>query len=188
VRDHLTEIPPFRWVIAFALCQYYISSLIVADWQLHYIIQNFKRFPHEISMAQRASPPPPMMDALQVYMIRLWSKLCLTDRVHETLRVLLIRSLFCHYTGSSAYRILRSWPIMTKQTVLYVSFWGGSQIASELLACWQDVYRRRSMLNLFLYTKRSAVAEMGDRGHNRHGPKRGGRAAVPLSRGSWVPI
>jgi len=28
--------------------------------------------------------------------------------------------------------------------------------------------------------KSSAVAEMGDRGHNRHGPKRGG-AAVPLS-------
>jgi len=33
----------------------------------------------------------------------------------------------------------------------------------------------------------SAVAEMGDRGENRHGPKRGG-ADVPLSRGSWVPI
>jgi len=29
--------------------------------------------------------------------------------------------------------------------------------------------------------KSSAVAEMGDRGHNGHGPKRGG-AAVPLSR------
>jgi len=29
--------------------------------------------------------------------------------------------------------------------------------------------------------KSSAVAEMGDRGHNRHGPKRGGGAAVPLS-------
>jgi len=29
--------------------------------------------------------------------------------------------------------------------------------------------------------KSSAVAEMGDRGHNRHGPKRGG-AAVHLSR------
>jgi len=27
---------------------------------------------------------------------------------------------------------------------------------------------------------------MGDRGHNRHGPKRGG-AAMLLSRGSWVP-
>ena len=30
--------------------------------------------------------------------------------------------------------------------------------------------------------KSSAVAEMGDRGHNRHGPKEGGGAAVPLSR------
>jgi len=28
----------------------------------------------------------------------------------------------------------------------------------------------------------SAVAEMGDRGHNRHGSKIGGGAAVPLSR------
>ena len=33
--------------------------------------------------------------------------------------------------------------------------------------------------------KSLAVAEMGDRGHNRHGPKRGG-AAVPF-RGSWDP-
>ena len=31
----------------------------------------------------------------------------------------------------------------------------------------------------FTLYKSSAVAEMGDRGHNRHGPKRGG-AAVPL--------
>jgi len=35
--------------------------------------------------------------------------------------------------------------------------------------------------------KSSAVAEMGDRGHNRHGPKRGGGAAVPLSRGELGP-
>jgi len=32
------------------------------------------------------------------------------------------------------------------------------------------------------HNKSSAVAEMGDRGHNRYGPKRGGGAAVPLSR------
>jgi len=38
-----------------------------------------------------------------------------------------------------------------------------------------------------LTNKSSAVAEMGDRGHNRLGPKRG-RAAVPFSRGSWVPL
>jgi len=35
--------------------------------------------------------------------------------------------------------------------------------------------------NLSKYHKSSAVAEMGDRGHNRNGPKRGG-GAVPLSR------
>jgi len=36
--------------------------------------------------------------------------------------------------------------------------------------------------------KSSALAEMGDRGYNRHGPKRGGGAAVPLLWGSWVPV
>jgi len=34
---------------------------------------------------------------------------------------------------------------------------------------------------LYLHNKSSAVAEMGDRDHNRHGPKRGG-GAVPLLR------
>ena len=34
--------------------------------------------------------------------------------------------------------------------------------------------------------KSSAVAEMGDRGHNRHGPKRGG-CAVPLSCSAGIP-
>jgi len=44
------------------------------------------------------------------------------------------------------------------------------------------------MLNKDEYNKSSAVAEMGDRGHNRHGTKRE-EAAVPLSRGgSWVPV
>ena len=32
----------------------------------------------------------------------------------------------------------------------------------------------------------SVVGDMGDRGHNRHLPKRGG-AAVPLSRGAGTP-
>jgi len=36
--------------------------------------------------------------------------------------------------------------------------------------------------------KSSAVAEMGDRGHNRHGPKIGWGWACPVSRGSWVHI
>jgi len=35
--------------------------------------------------------------------------------------------------------------------------------------------------------KSSAVAEMGDRGHNRHGPKIGGGASVPLLRGAGTP-
>ena len=39
----------------------------------------------------------------------------------------------------------------------------------------------------FLTNKSSAVAEMSDRSHNRHGPKTAGRAAVPLSRGELGP-
>jgi len=45
--------------------------------------------------------------------------------------------------------------------------------------------RSRAFLGDRLYNS-SAVAEMGDRGHNRHGPKRGG-AAVPLSQGGAGP-
>ena len=37
-----------------------------------------------------------------------------------------------------------------------------------------------------LFNKSSAVAEMGDRGHNRHGPKEGG-GVVPLSRSAGNP-
>jgi len=47
--------------------------------------------------------------------------------------------------------------------------------------------RERSVLSLIaLFYKSSAVAQMGDRGHNRHGPKRGGRLC-PF-RGSWDPV
>jgi len=44
---------------------------------------------------------------------------------------------------------------------------------------------RQQFLGDRLY-KSSAVAEMGDRGHNRHGPKRGG-GAVPLLRSAGNP-
>ena len=35
--------------------------------------------------------------------------------------------------------------------------------------------------------KSSAVAEMGDRGQNRHGPKRGGGCCAPFA-GRWDPV
>ena len=44
-RDYMREIPPSRWVIG--LSQHplsAISSLIVADWPLRYILQNFTGF------------------------------------------------------------------------------------------------------------------------------------------------
>jgi len=46
------------------------------------------------------------------------------------------------------------------------------------------------MVSLFhraTINKSSAVAEMGDHGHNRHGPKRGGGGAVPLLRSAGNP-
>jgi len=58
-------------------------------------------------------------------------------------------------------------------------------------ACWWQTLWTRTVKFLYIciirfirtfYDKSSAVAEMGDREHNRHGPKRG-RAAVHLSRG-----
>jgi len=45
VRDHLTEIPPSRWVIGLSQHPSAINALIVADWPLHYILQNFTGFP-----------------------------------------------------------------------------------------------------------------------------------------------
>ena len=37
------------------------------------------------------------------------------------------------------------------------------------------------------YNKSSAIAEMGDRGHNRHGPKRGGGCCAPFAE-RWEPV
>ena len=52
-------------------------------------------------------------------------------------------------------------------------------------------YKTRKLIRIFCYTlclnKSSAVAEMGDRGHNRHGPKIG-EGLCPLFGGGWVPI
>ena len=45
----------------------------------------------------------------------------------------------------------------------------------------------QSNLTISQRNKSSAVAEMGDLGHNRQGPKRGGGAAEPLSRAVRTP-
>ena len=56
-------------------------------------------------------------------------------------------------------------------------FWGTEKDRDELATvfCF-DAIRNKS----------SAVAEMGDRGHNRHGPKRGGCCAPFAER--WEPV
>jgi len=50
-------------------------------------------------------------------------------------------------------------------------------------------YCKKLLIYLYMahMNKSSAVADMGHRGHNRHGPKREG-TAVPLLQGSWVPV
>ena len=55
----------------------------------------------------------------------------------------------------------------------------------DLNDCLMEMYVNLWSL-LKLINKRSAVAEMGDRGHNRHGPKRWG-AAVPVSGRAGTP-
>ena len=45
-----------------------------------------------------------------------------------------------------------------------------------------------SYICLGSFNKSSSVAEMGDRGHNRHRPKRGGRSLCPFRGGSRVPV
>jgi len=52
--------------------------------------------------------------------------------------------------------------------------WSIRKVKSELEA---KTYKNKS----------SAVAEMGDRGHNKHGPKKWGLCPL-LEEGSWVPI
>jgi len=61
------------------------------------------------------------------------------------------------------------------------------------IALWEGAVSRgkcppivKVMLCRELCNKSSAVAEMGDRGHNRHGPKRGA-GAVPLSQSAGNP-
>jgi len=54
-----------------------------------------------------------------------------------------------------------------------------------VLACRTNFMSARHLILYDNSYKSSAVAEMGDRGHNRHGPKRG--AAVPLSQGGLGP-
>jgi len=57
-------------------------------------------------------------------------------------------------------------------------------------SCWHFMY---SLVRLFIsvigvdrFNKSSTVAEMGDRGHNRHGPKRG--ELLCTFRGIWDPV
>jgi len=74
----------------------------------------------------------------------------------------------------------RSYVVMTNQLIknmLPIEFY-----------CW---FAGQKLIMTALWStinKSSAVAEMGDHGHNRHGPKRGGWCAPFAGRGSWVPF
>ena len=70
---------------------------------------------------------------------------------------------------------------------IFIADWCSTAMQSATdIAIIRPSVRSSVSLSLFM-NKSSAVAEMGDRGHNRHGPKRGRGAAVPIS-GSWDPI
>jgi len=64
-----------------------------------------------------------------------------------------------------------------------VTLWA-LRIAVELNVSGGQVSGR--VLNSTVY-KSSAVAEMGDRRHNRHGPKRGGGCCAPFAE-RWEPV
>jgi len=59
--------------------------------------------------------------------------------------------------------------------------------SSSFVLCVVVIFCRQNTITRCneLHNKSSAVAEMGDRGHNRYGPKRGG---VCPFRGSWDPV
>jgi len=84
----------------------------------------------------------------------------------------------CQWSDYSS-RTKRPLTCMFDLVVIYVKFVGqghGSQEEMFLFSAENEVdLGNTSSGNVAsIYNKSSAVAEMGDRGHNRHGPKRGG--------------
>ena len=59
------------------------------------------------------------------------------------------------------------------------------QLKSDLKSCYNNSSKSVTNCSLTLtkFNKSSTVAEMGDRGHNRHGPKRGRRLLYPFRGG-----
>ena len=99
---------------------------------------------------------------------------------------LLIRKFFTRYDGQMTSYLLISYLLQLIGISSYMT-----SFISSVGYCYYCIGRLfissgrvATMATRALYIsiyKSSAVAEMGDRGHNRHGPKRGGGVAVHLS-------
>ena len=99
-----------------------------------------------------------------------------------------VRSSCCNKLTSSAVDVSCRPPTSSRATRNWT--WRSSPTCSTITRAWSRAttsWRRcatrperkrvsgdKSKVNQYCYYKSSAVAEMGDRGHNRHGPKRGG--------------
>ena len=67
-------------------------------------------------------------------------------------------------------------------------YWEPDYMLHRTMVCHQNTTLNNIPRIPIITDKSSAVADMGDRGHNRHGPKRGGLgAAVHFSRGAGTP-
>jgi len=59
--------------------------------------------------------------------------------------------------------------------------------STKLATVWLMAKKMNGVCNDHKINKSSAIAEMGDRGHSRHGPKRGGRCCAPFAE-CWEPV
>jgi len=103
-----------------------------------------------------------------------WSVLQIQDRSPQSRPVALRNQSQTHSDATSLNSGDRSW-ICNAPLVLMLKTW-----TSRLQFCKFAKHRKMPWLQLPDIQESSAVAEMGDRGHNRHGSKRGGGVRYPF--------
>ena len=95
--------------------------------------------------------------------------------------ILMRKTVWPQYTNVT-YRLDRQTDMTTiRQHYMANRFASGRPKTAVYTQCLRRRHKNRKNHN-----KSSAVAEMGDRGHNRHGPKRGGCFAPFAER--WEPV
>jgi len=76
---------------------------------------------------------------------------------------------------------------MTFQTEVICCHHKSSYFCSNVLKTFFTPFPRCLQHTDIDMNKSSAVSQMGDRGHNRHGPKRGGNSCAPFAGGAESP-